>query len=787
MATPAQIDEQVQLERDAISQGLKKLRDNTEKLEQKDYASASVYGVASVDVLIPLLVARIKDTNLRIKKGCTGVAFKEIRQYLQDVEPEAAACIASKVTFDKVFSDKDDSNLLTNVTAAIGNAIQDECQMRHYERHAPGLLNTIIKNYSHNAQGTKQKLTVIQTLMNRYDVQQWEPWGRANCVRLGGWLLDRIIEVTHWFTKEMKQEGRKRKNYIVPTPEFMSMKDEIMYNAELFSPLAWPMLIEPNDWTNERAGGYLLNEVMRGHDMVRRGGPCIQGETPLQFLNSIQKVAYRLNPTVVAVAEHLQKQGRTVGKFLPIVNHELPPKPVDIADNYDSRKAYRRDAAHVMNLNADSFKKSCRTRMTMEAVARFKDRERFFIPWSFDYRGRAYPIPAFLTPQDTDFGKSLLQFADAAFLTPEAEDWLAFQVATTYGYDKATIQERLDWVRDNQQLIENVGKDPVRYLPDWEVADEPWQFMAACEEYYHCLIACDRHWTSLPIATDATCSGLQILAGLAKDKNTAKLVNVLPGKRPQDAYAVIAEELKPHVPKCIQGMLNRKIVKRCVMTIPYNAKSFSNRQYIKEAFKDEYDYDISPEDLTTVVDQLRGNKTKKITGAMQRVVPGPMSVMVWIEDEVAEAIKGGREFLEWVTPSGFVVHQKLNKKIIEEVRLQLLGRVRIQVATDDSDEVDLNHHKNATAPNLIHSLDASLLHLSAIRFNAPLAVIHDSVLCRACDMDTLSRIVRETYMHLFAEHEYLTDWADQIGAQSKPPIIGDLEPESVIDSTYFFC
>ena len=103
--------------RDAISQGtsLKKLRDNTEKLEQKDYASASVYGVASVDVLIPLLVARIKDTNLRIKKGKTGVAFKEIRQYLQDVEPEAAACIASKVTFDKVFSVKEDSNLLTNV------------------------------------------------------------------------------------------------------------------------------------------------------------------------------------------------------------------------------------------------------------------------------------------------------------------------------------------------------------------------------------------------------------------------------------------------------------------------------------------------------------------------------------------------------------------------------------------------------------------------------------------------------------------------------------------------
>ena len=118
----------------------------------------------------------------------------------------------------------------------------------------------------------------------------------------------------------------------------MSMKDEIMYNAELFSPLAWPMLIEPNDWTNERAGGYLLNEVMRGHDMVRRGHVTYTGRNTASVSEHIQKVAYRLNPTVVAVAEHLQKQGRTVGKFLPIVNHELPPKPVDIADNYDSRK-----------------------------------------------------------------------------------------------------------------------------------------------------------------------------------------------------------------------------------------------------------------------------------------------------------------------------------------------------------------------------------------------------------------------------------------------------------------
>ena len=30
-------------------------------------------------------------------------------------------------------------------------------------------------------------------------------------------------------------------------------------------------------------------------------------------------------------------------------------------------------------------------------------------------------------------------FADGSYMTPEAEDWLAFQVATTYGLDKAPM------------------------------------------------------------------------------------------------------------------------------------------------------------------------------------------------------------------------------------------------------------------------------------------------------------------------------------------------------------
>ena len=778
MATPQQIEQQIQLERDQIKQGLKRLRENTRKLEDKSYASATIYGVSSIDALLPIVVDRIKQTTHdRLTRG-TGHQFRLIKDFVAQLEPLASAAIACKITFDKVFSHKIGSNSVTRVCESIGNGIEDECKMRHFEREAPGLLSVLKENYWHKSIGTQQKVVVIQTLMNRYNVKRWESWGASNKVKLGAWLLDCIMDTSGWFYKNTVREGRRTINYVIPTPEFLEIKDQVMKDSELFAPLSWPMLIEPNDWTNERPGGYLLNEVMRGNEMVRRGhSPPIQGETPILFLNRIQKVGYKVSSFVINIADELESRGIEIGKFIPIVEMDLPPKPVDIAENKESRKAYRRAAAEVMNKNANAFRRSCRTRMTMEAARRFKHKT-FYIPWSFDYRGRAYPIPAFLTPQDTDFGKSLIRFADESVVTPEAEEWLAFQVATTYGLDKSTINERLMWVEQNTTLISRVATDPFGSLSEWEAAEEPWQFLVACEEYYHCIITQERKTTGLPVATDATCSGLQILAGLAKDKSTAQLVNVVPADRPQDAYKVVAQVSRWNIPKRLQPKWDRKCVKRTVMTIPYNAKPYSNRSYIKEALK-EKGIDINKDELTQTV--------KAVRDAMHNVVPGPMSVMKWIEDEVSKALTRGITELEWKTPSGFVVNQRIMKKKTETMQLQLLGLCKITVATEEDDKVDRARHKAATAPNLIHSLDASLLHLATIRFKNPIALIHDSVLCRATDMSILSTLVRETYMQLFAKQDYLTDFAQQIGAETEPPIIGDLEPETVIDSIYFFC
>jgi len=780
MPTSLDLERQEKFERKQIKGGLERIRNNTKKLLDKDYASATVFGSASIETLLPYLIEFIEDKKKARKKVSVGGAghLMQLLPYIFDIDTESQAAITSKLTFDKIFSPRKENSKVVNVVQAIGSALEAESQMRYYEVSAPGLFETLKANYWHQAKGTEYKRKSMQTLMSKHEIEPWKPWVRIEKIKVGTWFLDCLLASSGWFERSVILHRNKKQQFLIPTEKFQKNKEEIIRLAELFSPLAWPMLIEPRDWSPVHEGGYYLNDLTRCHDMVRRGVPlCVQGEIPYQFLNKIQKVKYQLNPFIVEIAKVLEEREIEVGKFRPVINHPDPPQPPDM-DNEESRRAWRKEKAIARNKNANEWRISCRTRMTMNCVREFEGKT-YYVPWSFDYRGRAYPIPSFLTPQDTDFGKSLINFADKDSITEDGVKWLAFQVATTFGLDKATLTERLEWVNrpENIQLITRVATNPIDNIGDWESADEPWQFAASCEEYYSVVLAKTRTTTGLPVATDATCSGLQILAGLARDKSTASLVNVVPSEKPQDAYQVIADTSRKDIPERLRPYWDRKKTKRCVMTIPYNAKPFSNRQYIRDAF-DDIDVEVDKDELTQIVQAVRD--------AMESVVPGPMKVMRWIEQEVSKAIKRGSQELIWVTPSGFRVTQRLMKMHHKIVELKLLGRCRVKVL-DGEKGVDLRHHKNATAPNLIHSLDASLLHLSATKFDAPISLIHDSVLCRATDMSHLSTLVRDTYMHLFAEHDFLKDFAQAIGAESEPPIIGDLEPETVIESTYFFC
>ena len=777
MATPKQISKQFTLEKEAISCGRQRLMDSIQMLEEKSYASASVYGTASISAALPLVIKEIESSFSKLRKGAAGQHYQPVAKHLSELEPLAIATIALKVIFDTVFSMKRDSDMLANVLVSIGSALESECKFRWYRANHPELMKYIEDKYFHESCGTQQKVAIASVIFGRKDIV-WPSWNIKTRTSLGAWCLNSTIIATGWFTKDIDQKSKRRKvARIVPTPEFNAIREQLIQSAEMFSGIPWPMLVPPNNWTNEHHGGYITNELMRGHELTRRGNPSLKhGNIPIAFLNKLQQVKYRVNTHVLEVARHFHERGISIGKFIPITEAYKPSKPPDMEFNAEAKQAWKRATAEAYNADRLNFKRSVRTRTQLEAAEKFKDDE-FYLCWSFDYRGRAYPIPAFLSPQDTDYGKACIRFADESPLDKDAEQWLAFQVATTYGLDKSTMGERLEWVGRHRSLISQIALNPIGYLPDWENAEEPWQFMAACHEYYHCCLRKDKLTTGLMVAVDATCSGLQILAGLAKDQSTAELVNVCPGTKPSDAYQAVAEEAKKYVPKELHHWLTRKTTKRTVMTIPYNATKSSSRIYIREALR-EQGHEPTPEQVSIVVEA--------VYKSMDAIVPGPMRVMRWIKTHVGQYIRNGATEVEWTTPSGFVVNQQRNKRETERLDLQLLGRTQVSLTVGKGEPCP-TRHKSSTAPNLIHSLDASILHCSFQEFNEPFTVIHDSILARAGDMGEINRLVRETYQRIFTQDCWLTRFGEIIQATEPPPIVGTLDPKIVADSTYFFC
>ena len=159
--------------------------------------------------------------------------------------------------------------------------------------------------------------------------------------------------------------------------------------------------------------------------------------------------------------------------------------------------------------------------------------------------------------------------------------------------------------------------------------------------------------------------------------------------------------------------------------------------------------------------------------------------MRWIKKHVGLYIRSVAKEVQWVTPSGFIVNQRRDDIETQQMELQLLGRTQVRIPTGRSTPSP-NKHKSSTAPNYIHSFDASILHRSFMQFDEPNTVIHDSVLA---EQETWEHSIAlcEAYTNIFSEECWLSKFAETINASEPPPIVGTLDPKVVSNSTYFFC
>jgi DNA-directed RNA polymerase len=529
------------------------------------------------------------------------------------------------------------------------------------------------------------------------------------------------------------------------------------------------------------SGGYITNELTNRQKLVRTKDyhikqTSIEGTQALATLNNLQRVAYRVHPTILELANYCQEQRISIGKFRAEDPMPLPAKPPEGSTEAEIW-SYKREATTIHDYNAGLLQRNYRTTETLFVANKYAG-ELLWLCWNYDYRGRMYPIQASgLTIQGTDFDKSLFYFYEEG---PVDEFWLAFACATAFGLDKASMQDRVDWTRSNLGMIQAIAADPIASIPLWEAAEEPWTFCAAAIEYEACCISKTKTTSGLPVGVDATASGIQHLSGLTLDQAAAEMVNVTPTPKPSDGYLAVSEKAKEKLSPELQGWMSRKVTKKPTMCLPYGVTKHSARGYIRDQLaKDGRDLSI-PGALGEITSAVYDH-------AIRKVFPGPVECMEFIQKVADNAIRSGRQQLSWTVPSGFTVIQDLRKPDTIRVETQLLGSMyKTSLAVGDK-EPDRKHHVSASAPNLVHSLDACLLHMTFAEWERPFTVIHDCVLARSCDHNELGVLIRDKFIELY-NNPILCEWAKKQGSDVPDGLIKEtLDLETVRDSTYFFC
>jgi DNA-directed RNA polymerase len=778
MATTEQLARQLQRELDARSEAIKRLRERTRTAEDRQYASSTVYGSAFINKGLELITNEISSKLHRVSQGWVQEKAQAVLP-IKGCDPAVLALITAKGVIDILGVRRIEHLTYQAATTHIGTLVYHQVMLDQFCGKHPELFNKA-RLHIHDHKGYSYKVQRYRAVMRRNDV---EPLRWPTSVRhlVGGWLLDRLSVATGWVATRMTAKGpNDRVTYLTYQPEFIEARMALLAQAEAFAGCMWPMLCEPNDWTEEFKGGYLTNDLRKLTKLIRTRIPrrclLLQDSKALVMLNLLQKVPYRINDRVLELANFCMEHRITVGKFRAEEPTPPPPKPEPWESASEEDKlAYRRMRTEIEDQNSALAQKNYRTTEALYVANKYKG-DTFWIPWSFDFRGRVYPIPTSLSPQGTDFDKSLIYFEEEG---PVNEWWLAFQVATTYGLDKAPMEERIDWVVKNHDFLSHLADDPEGTISEWSSVEEPWCFIAAVLEYDQCVIKGTKKTSGLPVSVDATCSGLQHLSALALDRTAAEMVNVVPTSKPSDGYLIVAEKAKEILPEHLHDHITRKVTKRTVMTTPYGVTENSARDYIRQELKGV---------------ELEKGELQKIVKAIYRygvrkVFDGPCRSMEFIQKAAGERIKSGATTIEWVTPSGFPVVQEYRRNEAETINTKLLGqRVRCELLKDwEERTIDLQKAKTAASPNLIHSLDAALLHLVFAEWGRPFTVIHDCVLGRSCDMDDMGSAIRDKFVEIYSQ-PILKDWSMQLGVDfDESVMLNTLDINDVQQSSYFFC
>lgn len=640
-----------------------------------------------------------------------------------------------------------------------------------------------------------------------------------------------------------------------------SIKDRIAWNA----PIHRPMVVKPRPWTALDGGCYYDEKAARNvklvrtydKDQQRRIRAAIKDgsmDAVLEAVNAIQDTPWAINAEVLEVLEYCWKRDLVVPGLpackLVTLPDRMDPAVYNAMDDFQ-RKGVRINIAQLREKNRSIVGDRAVMLRDLDTAKELARYDRFYLPHSLDFRGRVYPVCHF-SHQRSDSIKALFRFSDGEPYGAYGAAWANVHLANCGDFNKVSKQPfdtRLAWVEANHDAILGVAADPINNLEFWSQADSPFMFLAACFEYARW----DESGQSedfvgyLPVALDGSNSGLQHYSAALRAEDEAALVSLTPCDIPADLYQTVADAVLASVtrdctsedPKvalmastALQIGIDRRLVKRNVMTFAYSSAQFGFRQQLLDDTMRPINDAVLSGDLDAnpwSIDREDGTAdggwaasqflAKRVWDAVTAVVTRATEGMDFFKQVAGTLARHGQP-LNWTSPLGLPCTHAYHLWAVKTVELFLYDRsvpvvdagkcdrvegdsvirqVRANIRTKPTETLDKDKARSAVAPNVIHSMDGSHLMLTVLDAKeagiTSLALIHDSFGTHAGKTVEFGELIRGAFVNLYANYcpfEEVLESAkaaldgDPLGLLPDLPAKGSFDLLEVLNADYAF-
>jgi DNA-directed RNA polymerase len=821
MTDTTTLEREHQLEKQAAEKGAAKVRKEVNKAKEKGLGADTPGGVALMKRAIAPVSKAIDAALEAARSGKAGRRHSALAT-MERVPSDVLAyltlreCIAATVRGKKSAPAR-----VTTIAIHIGAMVEEELRLQAFDDAEPDLYATMMRRLKERGAQAHHARRVFVHTANKNNIEL-PRMTQPEKLHLGMRLIEMVIESTGFVeTVNIKVGNNKTHQVLRATEAVAKWAEDKNVRAELLVPRYAPMVVPPVDWTGVEGGGYvspafkalpLVKNATRKHKELLAQADL---GLVLRSLNAVQRTAWRINTRVLDVMSDVWERGLEIA----MPNREDRPVPAyphghreaatakEAWANVDPevKKVWMRSARDTHEKNASTRGKRMGVSAIIAIARELADEPAIYFPHQLDFRGRAYAVPIGLNPQGNDHAKALLTFSESMgkpILDAEGAGFLAIDGANRFGFDKASLDDRIAWVEERQDQIRYTAENPLGDLW-WAEADEPWRFLAWCFEYAAFLDHGYGYVTTLPCSADGSCNGLQHFSAMLRDPVGGAAVNLVPHDKPADIYQRVAdrviEKLRTRQEEdwaargWIDFGINRKITKRPVMVLPYGGTFKSCMGYVRDAVSER----IADGQENPFGDEL-GKQAAKLArdvwDSIGDVVVAAREAMDWLQQCARGASKHG-EPVKWIAPSGFPAYQCYMDQSERRVKTRLQGSLVYLTINEDTDQIDGSRQALAVSPNFVHSLDAAamMLTIGLCLDNGvgAFAMIHDSYGTVAPDMPMLQACLRHAFVDMYEEHDVLAEF---VNAQSEAvradcpqlPPRGDLNIREVLKSDFFF-